>query len=263
MDCLSDVDFGLIGYPLGHSFSKTFFTEKFAREGKNLKYENFELPTLDPAALYSLVLLNPRLKGFNVTAPYKETVMEYLDKTEGVAAAIGAVNTVKIIRDDTGRVLRLEGYNTDVEGFRESLRPLVEGMKGKGALVLGTGGASKAAFEGLKQLGLKPIKVSRSSKDSNTLLYTDLTPDIMETHPVVVNCTPLGTAPDISRCPAIPFDLLPEGAVCFDMVYNPEETEFLRRASAHGAKTKNGLEMLHRQALASLSIWLTPASAGE
>lgn len=254
-DCLSDVDFGLIGYPLGHSFSKTFFTDKFAREGKNLKYENFELPTLDPAALYSLVLLNPKLKGFNVTAPYKEAIMEYLDTTEGVAATIGAVNTVKVVRDDTGRVLRLEGYNTDVEGFRESLRPLVEELQGAGALVLGTGGASKAATEGLRQLGLTPIRVSRNHKDSDTLLYSDLTPELMASHPVIVNCTPLGTAPHTDRCAPLPFHLLPAGAVCFDMVYNPAETEFMRQAAAHGAKTKNGLEMLHRQALASFAIW--------
>ncbi len=256
-DQLSDVDFGLIGYPLGHSFSKIFFTEKFALEGKNLKYENFELPKLDPAALYSLVLLNPNLKGFNVTAPYKEAVMEYLDKIEGVAAVVGAVNTVKVVRDDTGRVLRLEGYNTDVEGFRESLRPLVEGLEGSGALVLGTGGASKAAVEGLRQLGLKPMRVSRSRKEVDTLLYTELTPEIMASHPVVVNTTPLGTFPNTDSCPQLPFDLLPADAVCFDMVYNPEETEFMRRAADKGAKTKNGLEMLHRQALASFAIWQT------
>jgi len=254
-DCLSDVDFGLIGYPLGHSFSKAFFTDKFAREGKSLKYDNFELPTLDPAALYSLVLLNPKLKGFNVTAPYKEAIMKYLDKVEGVAATIGAVNTVKVVRDETGRVLRLEGYNTDVEGFRESLRPLIAGLEGVGALVLGTGGASKAAVEGLRQLGLKPMRVSRSRKDANTLLYSDLTPEVMAAHPVAVNCTPLGTAPATDRCAPLPFELLPESAVCFDMVYNPAETEFMRRAAAHGAKTKNGLEMLHRQAIASLTIW--------
>ena len=254
-DKLSDIDYGLIGYPLGHSFSKKFFTELFAKEGKNLKYDNFELPQLDPAALYSLVLLNPKLRGFNVTAPYKEAIMEYLDSVEGVAAEIGAVNTVKVVRDDTGRVLRLEGYNTDVTGFRESLRPLVEGMEGAGALVLGTGGASKAACEGLRQLGLQPVRVSRSHKDADTLLYSDLDAATMAAHPVVVNCTPLVTAPATDGCAPLPFDLLPEGAVCFDMVYNPAETTFMRRAAAHGARTKNGLEMLHRQALASRDIW--------
>lgn len=256
MNRISDIDFGLIGYPLGHSFSKSFFTDLFARDGSGLKYENFELPRLDPAALYSLVLLNPRLRGFNVTAPYKEAIMEFLDSVEGVAATVGAVNTVKVVRDDTGRVLRLEGYNTDVEGFRESIRPLVEGMEGRGALVLGTGGASKAAMEGLRQLGLIPVRVSRSRKDADTLLYCDLSREVMAGRPVVVNCTPLGTAPATEGCAPLPFELLPESAVCFDMVYNPAETEFMRRAAAHGAAVKNGLEMLHRQALASLNIWM-------
>lgn len=255
LDQLSDINFGLIGYPLGHSFSKAFFTEKFLKEGKPLKYENFPLPRLDAAALYSLVLLNPALSGFNVTAPYKEEIIQYLDSVEGVAAEIGAVNTVRVVRDETGRVLRLVGYNTDVTGFAESLRPMVESMQGKGALVLGTGGASKAAVAGLLQLGLKPVRVSRSHRGDDTLLYSDLTADVMAAHPVVVNCTPLGTAPAVEGCAPLPFDLLPEGAVCFDMVYNPAETLFMQRAAARGARTKNGLEMLHRQALASYAIW--------
>lgn len=249
MDHLSDTEFGLIGYPLQHSFSKAFFT------GKGYKYDNFELPRLDEAALYSLVLLNPKLKGFNVTAPYKEKIMAYLDRVEGVAAKIGAVNTVRLVYDETGRLIALEGYNTDVEGFRESIRPLVAGMEGAGALVLGTGGASKAAVEGLSQLGLNPVRVSRSHKDGGTLLYSDLTADVMATHPVVVNCTPLGTYPDTDSCAPLPFDLLPEDAIAFDMVYNPDESTFLRKAAARGAVTKNGREMLELQALASLRIW--------
>ncbi len=246
---LSDTEFGLVGYPLAHSFSKAFFAEK------GYKYDNFELPQLDSATLYTIMLLNPELKGLNVTAPYKEKIMAFLDSVEGVAQKIGAVNTVRICRNDSGFVYRLEGYNTDVEGFRESLRPLVEGREGAGALVLGTGGASKAAVEGLSQLGLNPVRVSRSHKSDDTFLYSDLTPEVMATHPVVVNCTPLGTYPDTEACAPLPFELMPEGAVAFDMVYNPTVSTFLRRAAEHGAVTKNGREMLERQALASLRIW--------
>lgn len=253
---LSCTDYGLIGYPLEHSFSKKFFTELFASRGEDKSYDNFALPELTPEALYSLVLLNPRLKGFNVTAPYKEAVMEYLDSIDPVAAEAGAVNTVRIVRDDTGRVLRLEGFNTDVEGFRESILPLVAAFPaGTGALVLGTGGASKAAVTALRQAGFEPLRVSRSKAGEGIVTYDMLDAALMASHPIVVNATPKGTYPDVDGCAPLPFGLLPAGAVCFDMVYNPARTEFMKRAEAAGAKTANGLEMLHRQALASLRIW--------
>ena len=253
---LSTTDYGLIGYPLEHSFSKKFFTELFASRGEKKSYDNFALPELTPEALYSLVLLNPRLKGFNVTAPYKESVMQYLDSTDPVATEAGAVNTVRVVRDAGGRVLRLEGFNTDVEGFRESIRPFVEDFaQGTGTIVLGTGGASKAAVTALRQLGLSPVRVSRCKGGDGIVSYSDLDAEFMAAHPVVVNATPLGTYPAVDGCPALPFELLPQGAVCFDMVYNPALTEFMRRAEAVGARISNGLEMLHLQALASLSIW--------
>jgi shikimate dehydrogenase len=253
---LSSTDYGLIGYPLEHSFSKKFFTELFAARGEKKSYDNFALPELTPEALYSLVLLNPCLKGFNVTAPYKEAVMEYLDSTDPVATEAGAVNTVRVVRDAGGRVLRLEGFNTDVEGFRKSIMPLVKHFaQGTGAIVLGTGGASKAAVAALRQLGFNPVRVSRRKGDEGIVSYSDLGAEFMAAHPVVVNATPLGTYPAVDGCPALPFELLPQGAVCFDMVYNPARTEFMRRAEAAGAVTSNGLEMLHLQAFASLSIW--------
>lgn len=254
-DRLSDTDFGLIGYPLSHSFSKSFFTEKFAREGKSLKYENFELPALDPAALYSLVLFNPRLKGFNVTAPYKEAVIEFLDKVEGVAASIGAVNTVKIVRDDTAACSVSKAIipmsRASAKAFGLSSRV----SKAPARWYSVRAAPQKRRSKGCGSFGLAPVRVSRSHKDDNTLLYADLDADVMASHPVVVNCTPLGTAPNTDSCAPLPFELLPKGAVCFDMVYNPAESLFLKRAAERGAKTKNGLEMLHRQALASLAIW--------
>ena len=160
---LSDTDYGLIGCPLGHSQSKSFFTELFARTGSGERYDNFELAELSPEALYSLVLLNPKLKGFNVTAPYKVDIMQYLDHISPEAERAGAVNTVKIIRAADGRVLSLEGYNTDVDGFKESVADMTSRLSdGQGALVLGTGGASKAVAEALRQLGIGSLRVSLS-----------------------------------------------------------------------------------------------------
>ncbi len=253
---LSTTDYGLIGRPLAHSQSKAFFTRLFAEEGSGESYDNFELQELTPQALYGLVLLNPQLKGFNVTAPYKVAVMDYLDSIDSAAERVGAVNTVKIERDATGRVTALCGFNTDVEGFRESVRPMAERLApGAGALILGTGGASKAVAEALSQLGVKALKVSHSGKGD--LTYDDITAEVLAKCPLVVNATPLGTYPDTASCPPFPFGLLRPGMMCHDLVYNPAETEFMRRAAAQGAEVKNGLEMLHRQALASLAVWRT------
>lgn len=252
---LSTTDFGLIGRPLGHSFSKKFFTELFAADGSGRSYDNFELAELTPEALYGLVLLNPRLKGFNVTAPYKERIMDFLDKVSPEAAAVGAVNTVKIVRADDGRVLALEGYNTDVEGFRASVRPMVEKLPaGSGALVLGTGGASKAVVAALRSLGVEPLLVSRQAGEGR-ICYSDITAAILAANPLVVNATPLGTFPATDACPPFPYELLSASNFCHDLVYNPDETLFMKKAAEQGATVKNGLEMLHGQALASLKIW--------
>ncbi len=253
---LSTTDYGLIGRPLGHSQSKAFFTRLFAERGSSESYDNFELPALTPEALYGLVLLNPKLKGFNVTAPYKEEIIQYLDRLTPEAERVGAVNTVKIVRDNTGRVTALIGHNTDVEGFRESVRPMAESLPaGAGALVLGTGGASKAVVEALSQLGVPSLKVSRAKSGEGVIGYGDIDAAMLASHPLVVNATPLGTAPAIDTCPPFPYELLGPANSCHDLVYNPAETEFMRRASAAGATVKNGLDMLHRQALASLNFW--------
>lgn len=252
---LSSTDYGLIGRPLGHSRSKAFFTRLFAEKGSAESYDNFELKALSPEALYSLMLLNPRLKGFNVTAPYKIEIMQYLDRVSPEAEAVGAVNTVKIVRDDTGRVLALEGYNTDVEGFRESVRPMAARLEDRqGALILGTGGAAAAVAEALRQLGIESVKVSRSQKDG-AVTYDAITPELLASHPLIVNATPAGTYPNTDECPPFPYHLLGPGNMCHDLVYNPAETTFMRLAAERGAMTRNGLEMLHRQALASLLIW--------
>ena len=253
---LSTTDFGLIGHPLGHSFSKAFFTEVFSRHKLPYSYDNFDLPELTPEALYSLVLLNPRLRGFNVTAPYKEKIIAFLDGIAEQAERVGAVNTVVIRRATDGRVVGLDGYNTDVEGFRESILPLIQDVpEGCGALVLGTGGASKAAVEGLSQLNRPALRVSRSSTGEGIISYSDITPELLASHPIVVNATPAGTYPNVDTCPPFPVELLNAGCRVFDMVYNPAETLLMRRAAERGAKTKNGLEMLYRQAIASYNIW--------
>lgn len=258
-DRLSDTDYGLIGRPLGHSRSKAFFTSLFAAQGSHESYDNFELPELTPEAMYSLVLLNPRLKGFNVTAPYKVEIMQYLDTLSPEAAAVGAVNTVRIERDASGRVTALHGFNTDVIGFRESVRAMAGALhEGNGALILGTGGASKAVAEALRQLGVQAVKVSRHPSGGQ-ICYDDIDAALLETHPLIVNATPLGTFPDTGSCPPLPYDLLDGHTMCHDLVYNPAVTEFMRRAAERGATVKNGLDMLHRQALASLKIWKNKA----
>ena len=252
---LSQTTYGLIGRPLAHSKSKAFFTALFAENGSTESYDNFELQALTPEALYGLVLLNPHLRGFNVTAPYKEEIMAFLDSVSDNAAHVGAVNTVKIERDATGRVTALRGFNTDVEGFRESVRSMVEKATHKGALVLGTGGASKAVAEALAQLGVSVLRVSRSKSGDGLVTYAGITPELVKSHPLIVNATPMGTFPAVDTCPPFPYELLHGNNFSHDLVYNPAETEFMKRCAARGAEVKNGLEMLHRQALASLEIW--------
>ena len=250
---LGTADYGLIGHPLEHSFSKVMFNRLFASDGSGCQYENFNLPTLDAAALYSLVLLNPRLKGFNVTSPYKEKIMEFLDRTDTLAQAVGAVNTVKIERRDDGFVTALKGYNTDVFGFTEAIGPLLADTDRK-ALILGTGGASKAAVTALAMLGIEALKVSRTGRDG-AMTYADLTPQVMEEYSVIVNCTPAGMYPAVEAMPPVPMQHIDSRHLCFDMIYNPEETLFLREARSRGARTANGSEMLMFQAMKALDIW--------
>ncbi len=242
--------YGLVGYPLCHSFSKKFFTYKFIAENINAEYVNFELP--DIHLLKDRVLSMPQLSGFNVTIPYKKAIIPFLDDVDDVARRIGAVNTVRVEGKKNGKYV-LKGYNSDIIGFRESLAPMLKPGMHK-ALVLGTGGASLAVCEGLHQLGIEYKLVSRSGRE-DILSYDDLTPDIIENYTIIVNTTPLGMFPNVNTAPNIPYESIGHQYICFDLVYNPEMTEFLRRTSRRGAMIKNGLEMLHLQALESWRIW--------
>ena len=235
--------YGLIGKTLGHSFSQRYFTEKFAREGLDARYDNYEMPSAD--GVVDLIASTPELVGLNVTIPYKQDVIPLLRSLDPDAEAIGAVNVIRI-RD-------MRGFNTDVIGFRESIRPLLQPHHTK-ALVLGTGGASLAVKYGLRQLGIQPLSVSRSRREG-VITYDDLDATVMSDYTVIVNCTPLGTFPRVDECALIPYHLLTPRHLLFDLVYNPEETLFLRKGREQGAATKNGYEMLIRQAEAAWEIW--------
>lgn len=240
--------FGLLGRDISYSFSANYFKEKFIKLGlKEFTYENFDIPEIFefPFLLYQRKEL---FGGLNVTIPYKEAVMRYLDHIDEEAAEIGAVNTIKVENDDT-----LTGYNTDVYGFMNSLKPLLKDHHKK-ALILGTGGASKAVAYGLKKLGVAHRFVSRSVADEN-LLYSQLNEAHLNEYSIIVNCSPVGTYPNITEAPNIPYDYISDKHILFDLIYNPEITEFLQRGKNQGAVIKNGHEMLELQAEKSWEIW--------
>lgn len=237
--------YGIIGYPLGHSFSRAFFTEKFQREHIDAEYVNFEIPSAD--MLPGIVQANPNLRGLNVTLPHKEAVIPMLNELSNEAKEIGAVNVIRV-RDG-----RLKGFNSDIIGFMDSIRPLLKPWH-QHALVLGTGGASRAIRVGLQRLGIEWTYVSRTPAPGR-LTYSELTPQLMEHYQVIVNCSPVGMFPRVDACPDIPYQLLTSRHLLYDLVYNPQETLFLKRGAEHGAAVKNGLEMLHLQALASWRFW--------
>lgn len=241
--------YGLIGYPLGHSFSKNYFNEKFHSENIDAEYVNFEIPSI--GELPSVLLKNPDLVGLNVTIPYKEQVISYLDELDEAAAAIGAVNVIKI-SSRKGKTI-LKGYNSDVIGFTQSIGPMLEPQHTK-ALVLGTGGASKAVCYGLKTLGVEPQLVSRTAREG-VLTYADLTPEIMDIYKVIVNCTPVGMYPQADLFPPIPYECLTPRHLLYDLLYNPDTTLFMKKGADRGATTKNGLEMLLLQAFGAWEIW--------
>ena len=241
--------FGLIGYPLGHSFSKNFFNQKFQSEGINAEYINFEIPTIGEVT--NILLSNPDLVGLNVTIPYKEQVIPYLDELDADAKAIGAVNVIKI-RRQTGK-LKLIGYNSDIIGFTDSIEPLLEPQHKK-ALILGTGGASKAIFHGLKKLGVEAKFVTRTPKEG-MFTYEDLTKEVMDEYKVIVNCTPVGMYPRANEYPNIPYEYITPNHLLYDLLYNPDTTLFMKKGADKGAVVKNGLEMLLLQAFAAWDIW--------
>ena len=243
--------YGLIGYPLGHSFSVTYFNEKFQSENIDAEYVNFEIPRIED--FMEVIDENPDLRGLNVTIPYKEQVIPYLDELDKDTAKIGAVNVIKIIRQGKGKV-KLVGYNSDIIGFTQSIEPLLRPHH-KRALVLGTGGAAKAVYHGLENLGIESTYVSRTKRSNDVLTYQELTPEVMAEHTVIVNCTPVGMYPKVDECPEIPYDRLTSDHLLYDLLYNPNETLFMKKGRMHGSTVKNGLEMLLLQAFAAWGIW--------
>lgn len=241
--------YGLIGYPLVHSFSISYFNQKFIDEKIDAVYENFEIPTID--LLPEVIDSNPDLRGLNVTIPYKQKVMPFLDAISQEAMAIGAVNVIKVTRE--GGKSRLKGYNSDVIGFTKSIESMLEKFHKK-ALILGTGGASKAVDYGLKSLGLETVFVSRYQRPG-TIQYEDITPDIIKEYNVIVNCTPCGMYPHTEECPKLPYEAMDNRTILYDLIYNPDTTLFMKKGAEHGANTKNGLEMLLLQAFASWDFW--------
>ena len=240
--------YGLIGFPLGHSFSKAYFTEKFSREAIDARYNLYELKDIQEFARLKEI---ENLCGLNVTIPYKEQVISYLDQLDETAAGIGAVNVIKFIKKDNGLILK--GYNTDVVGFRLSIQPFLK-QNHKKALILGTGGASKAIRFALREMGLDVKLVSRNPTE-NQLSYRELNEETIREYSVIVNASPVGMHPHVDNCPEIPYNALTPDHLLFDAVYNPAETLFLKKGKAHGATTLNGLEMLRGQAEAAWEIW--------
>jgi shikimate dehydrogenase len=238
--------YGLIGKDLSHSFSKTFFTYKFEKESRKDTYHNFELQ--DIQEFPGFIAKNPELKGLNVTIPYKEAIIPFLDRLDKEAEQIGAVNTIKFRKDG-----KLVGYNTDHYGFAQALTNLLP-LKEKTALILGSGGSSKAIQYVLDTMHFDYEIVSRK-KSADSMTYEQLNQTIMSEHHLIVNCTPLGTVPQVELCPKIPYQYLGPNHVLFDLVYNPRETEFMKRGFVKGARVNNGLKMLEFQAKRSWGIW--------
>lgn len=242
--------YGLIGYPLGHSFSISYFNQRFQDENIDAVYENYEIPTID--ALPEVLSSNPELKGLNVTIPYKEKVLPFLDSITPEARAIGAVNVIRVTHRGDKTILK--GFNSDVIGFTKSIEPMIDSKWHRKALILGTGGASKAIDFGLRHLGLETVFVSRYERPG-TIQYKSITPEIVREYNVIVNCTPLGMYPKTEICPDLPYEAMDSHTILYDLIYNPDETLFMKRGAKYGANVKNGLEMLLLQAFASWEFW--------
>lgn len=241
------MQFGLIGKFLSHSFSKAYFEKKFADQKlKDYSYVNFQVNTISE---FRKILDSNSLTGLNVTVPYKEEVIPLLDELDEEAKLIGAVNCIKITNG------RTKGYNTDAYGFRQSIKPFLEPKHNK-ALILGTGGSSKAVAFALKQIGVEVYFVTSSNKKTeNTFFYSELNEIILSQFLLIVNCTPLGMFPEVDRCPDIPYQFVSSDHLIYDLIYNPEETLFLKKCKQKGATTINGLSMLHLQAEKGWEIW--------
>lgn len=243
--------YGLIGHPLSHSFSPSYFRDKFEREGvTDAAYRAFPLKSVDQ--LPELLEKQRGIVGLNVTIPHKETVLPLLDELDPVAEQIGSVNTIVVTRD--GGSIHTKGYNTDAIGFRYSLRPFLKGWHHK-ALILGTGGSSKAVDYVLREIGLETVFVSREPSAENQVSYDDLNEEAIAQFKLIVNTTPLGMYPKVNFLPDIPYAALGPEHLLYDLIYNPKETEFLRRGRSFGSPVCNGLKMLKMQADAAWEIW--------
>lgn len=242
--------YGLIGYPLGHSFSISYFNQKFQDENIDAVYENYEIPSIDE--LPEVLSSNPELKGINVTIPYKEKVLPFLDSISPEARAIGAVNVIRV--SHKGNKTLLKGYNSDVIGFTKSIEPMLDKKLHQKALILGTGGASKAIDYGLRNLGLETVFVSRYERPG-TIQYKNVTPEVVKEYNVIINCTPIGMYPKTEVCPELPYEAMDSHTILYDLIYNPDETLFMKRGAEYGANVKNGLEMLLLQAFSSWEFW--------
>ncbi len=240
-------NYGLLGKHIDYSFSRSYFTKKFETLNIDATYSNFDI---DDISLFPTIVKNVKnLKGLNVTIPYKETIIPYLDELSKRAKKIGAVNTIKITKKG-----KLIGYNTDYTGFKKSIGPLLEKQHQK-ALILGTGGASKAIVHVLNKLNIGHKFVSRSASKKAKYTYSSLTADVLNKHHIIINCTPLGTFPNVSDFPQIPYHAITEKHLLFDLIYNPPETVFLKKGKAQGAKVSNGELMLKLQAEKAWKIW--------
>ena len=240
--------FGLLGKNISYSFSSGYFTKKFEKLNlKKHKYVNFDIPEIKDFP--SIIEETPNLKGMNVTIPYKEEVIQYLDKLDETAKEIGAVNTIKFTKRGD-----LKGYNTDIFGFENSIKPFLK-KHHKKALILGTGGASKAVAYAFKRNDIKFKFVSRNPSEKNQISYKDLSEEILEEYTVIVNCSPIGTFPNVNDAPKIPYQFISDKHLLFDLIYNPEETAFLKKGKEKGAAIKNGYQMLELQAEEAWRIW--------
>lgn len=246
---LNKKTFGLVGKKISYSFSKGYFTDKFLDQGlTNHEYLNFDLESIQD---FSKVIqeFHSTLKGVNVTIPYKQEIFKFLDDIDDTAKEVGAVNTVKYT--DQGKLI---GYNSDVVGFEQSIVPLLKPHHTK-ALILGTGGASKAVSYVFKTLGIDSVKVSRNAFEKREILYDDLTKSLLSEYTIIINCSPVGTFPNVNQKPAIPYQFITHDHLLYDLIYNPKETSFLSEGMKKGARTKNGYEMLVLQAEESWRIW--------
>lgn len=248
---MKEAIYGLLGRKLSHSFSSEFFKGLFEAEEINADYYNFEIENIEQLAV--LLLKYPQLKGFNVTIPYKEQIIPYLDSLSPEAEEIGAVNTVLVSRKEDS--MHLKGFNTDAYGFAEGFRPLLNKAEDGPALILGTGGAAKAVNYSLKKYYDRESHTVSRKPGKGDYILKEITPEIISSHPVIINATPSGMYPDVNGYPDIPYNAVTINHTCLDLVYNPRSTEFIKRCMRKGADVDSGLGMLHFQALRAWDIW--------